>query len=80
MAGSIFQALAEPVQPEVQKKSRSGFEYHDGRAEERRPYRRPQLDVDPTNLTVEELRERVIVLEERIERLEYLITNPKRGN
>lgn len=80
MAGSAFQALAEPVQLEVQKKSRSGFEYHDGRAEERRPYRQPALDVDPTNLTVEEIRERVTVLEERIERLEYLMGNSKGGN
>lgn len=76
---AVQQAAADPGVSEQQKKSRSNFEYHDGRAEERRLYRRPDLDVDPTNLKLEELRERINALEERLERLEYQQNGFKRG-
>ncbi|NGM37284.1 MULTISPECIES: hypothetical protein [Methylobacterium] len=72
------QAASQPAAPEHQKKSRSKFEYHDGRADERRPYRHPDLDIDPTNLKMEELRERLNALEERLERLEYLSNGSKK--
>lgn len=72
-------AAAETTQLELQKKNRSKFEYHDGSAEEKRPYRRPDLDLDPTNLRVEELRERINVLEERLERLEQRSNSAVRG-
>ena len=68
---AVQHAAADPALPEGQKKSRSRFEYHDGSAEEKRLYRRPDLDMDPTNLKLEELRERINTLEERLERLEY---------
>jgi uncharacterized small protein (DUF1192 family) len=72
-------AAADSAQLELQKKNRSKFEYHDGSAEEKRPYRRPDLDLDPTNLRVEELRERINVLEERLERLEQRSNSVGRG-
>lgn len=72
-------AAADPAQLDLQKKNRSKFEYHDGSAEEKRPYRRPDLDLDPTNLRVEELRERINVLEERLERLEQRSNSAGRG-
>ncbi|MGF3024110.1 hypothetical protein ACQVP2_14945 [Methylobacterium aquaticum] len=69
--GLVCAAPDDATAPEAQKKSRSKFEYHDGRAEEKRPYRRPNPDVDPTNLRYEELIARINALEERIEALEY---------
>lgn len=63
---------------EVQKKNRSKFEYHDGSAAEKRPYRRPNLDIDPTNLRLEELTARINALEERVETLEYQSRSSKR--
>lgn len=54
----------------VKTNGRSAFEYNDGSPVEKRPYRQPRLDVDPTDLTVEELKERLNHLEDRIERLE----------
>ncbi|GAA0241652.1 hypothetical protein GCM10008965_07240 [Methylorubrum aminovorans] len=68
-------AHAGPTNSENEKKNRSRFEYHDGHAEERRPYRRPDPDTDPTNLRFEELRERINRFEER---LEFLENNVKR--
>jgi hypothetical protein len=67
------------VNPELQKKNRSKFEYHDGSAEEKRPYRRHSLDVDPTNLRYEELIARLNALEERVEQLEHHSRFSKRG-
>lgn len=64
-------ARANPANHEDEKRNRSRFEYHDGRAEEKRPYRRPDLDADPTNLKLEEMRERINRLEERLELLEH---------
>ena len=61
-----------------EKQSRSAFEYLNGHVPEKRPYKQPKLDVDPTDLSVEELRERLNYLEERIERLEHALA-PKRG-
>lgn len=72
------QAAADPTASEHQRKNRSSFEYNDGRADERRPYRRPDLDVDPTNLKLEELRERTNALEERVERLEGLLNGSRK--
>ena len=63
-------ALANPANHEDERRNRSRFEYHDGRPEEKRPYRRPDLDADPTNLKLEEMRERINRLEERLELLE----------
>jgi TolA-binding protein len=77
--GATQHAAADTAQLEIQKKNRSKFEYHDGSAEERRPYRRPDPDLDPTNLRVEEMRERINALEERIERLEYNISSNGKG-
>ncbi|BCM87629.1 hypothetical protein [Methylobacterium indicum] len=56
---------------EPQNRKRSKFQYHDGSAEEKRPYRRPNLDIDPTNLRIEELLARINELEERVETLEH---------
>ncbi|MFJ7440827.1 hypothetical protein ACIQW5_24605 [Methylorubrum thiocyanatum] len=70
-------AHAGPTNSENEKKNRSRFEYHDGHAEERRPYRRPDPDTDPTNLRFEELRERINRLEERLEFLENNVNRDK---
>ncbi len=59
------------------KQNRSGFAYHDGHAPERRPYRQPKLDVDPTDLSMEELRARLNHLEERLEQLEQGLVSSK---
>ena len=62
-------ARAEPVD----KQQRSNFQYNDGQPPEKRPYRKPKLDVDPTDLSSEEMRARLNYLEERIERLEQVV-------
>lgn len=76
-AGLFTTLLIGPVNGEEGRQNRSRFEYHDGRAEEKRPYRRPDLDTDPTNLKMEELRERINALEERLELLERNSNNSK---
>jgi hypothetical protein len=71
MPSLVVAAPDAATAPEQQKRNRSKFEYHDGSAEERRPYRRPNPDVDPMNLRYEELIVRINALEERLEALEY---------
>jgi hypothetical protein len=63
----------------LQNRNRSKFQYHDGSAEEKRPYRRPDLDVDPTSLKYEELIARCNALEERVEALEQQLRPSKRS-
>ena len=71
MPSLVVAAPDAAAAPEQQKRNRSKFEYHDGSAEEKRPYRRPNPDVDPTNLRYEELIARINALEERLEALDY---------
>lgn len=75
----VMAAPDDATAPEIQNKNRSNFQYHNGSADEKRPYRRPNLDIDPTNLRIEELIERQNALEERIEALERLPQFSRRG-
>ncbi|MGN7126796.1 hypothetical protein [Methylorubrum thiocyanatum] len=67
-------ARAEPLD----KQQRSNFQYQDGQAPEKRPYKKPKLDVDPTDLSLEEMRARLNYLEERIERIELVVERLER--
>ncbi|MCF4130135.1 hypothetical protein [Methylobacterium sp. SyP6R] len=78
MPSLVVAASDDAEKLDLQNKNRSNFQYHDGRAEERRPYRRPSIDADPRDLKIEELTERLNGLEERIEKLERQSINPKR--
>lgn len=75
----VVAAPDDAATPEIQNRKRSKFQYHDGSAEEKRPYRRPDLDVDPTNLRYEELIARYNALEERVEALEQQLRHSKRS-
>ncbi len=75
----VVAASDDVANPESKKQNRSKFEYNNGSPEEKRPYRRPNLDADPMNLRYEELRERFNELEDRVERLERQDRSSKRG-
>jgi TolA-binding protein len=75
----VVAASDDVATPETKKQNRSKFEYNNGSAEEKRPYRRPNIDADPMNLRYEELRERFNELEDRVERLERQDRSSKMG-
>lgn len=74
LAGFLIATPAFSEEINLQKKdNRSKFQYHDGKPEEKRQYVLPKIDADPTNLAVEEMRARIVHLEDRLEVLERLL-------
>ena len=75
----IFVGLLDGTQVKAEelsqsrKENRSKFQYHDGKPEEKRQYVLPKVDVDPTNLTVEEMKARITHLEDLLEVIERLL-------